>query len=349
MKSFWNAVANLAPNNKNSVKVLLLASSPYLSQSLLQELALKAPGYFPYSWLKEVVVANSDVIRQEGFMDFITTMPSPVPPGQVNHINNAIGTITERTEKEHSIVSINRDRNRIANLIIKDVSLDTNGINSTKYNEWIIKRGDYLCELQLADFQISRGEKTLCSARIDNIDLIISQLTQSEIKEELEFYSAFKKRMLLLSNSRGVLEGLDDPLTESTVRNFAENAHGYSQVQAQNLLCFFLGECETAPIPQFQSGARLNSQEDGQNLDEIDVSHLSLYPNPTTGIVVLKLDVDSEPFTIHVINIEGKLMMELITMDQELNLDLSEFDNGVYQVIVIDGEGGRHTQKLIKQ
>jgi len=62
--------------------------------------------------------------------------------------------------------------------------------------------------------------------------------------------------------------------------------------------------------------------------------NVSIYPNPSSGIVTL---TNVEGATIEVINLMGQIIKTVNSSYEVNNIDLSEFANGTYFVKVIKG------------
>lgn len=72
----------------------------------------------------------------------------------------------------------------------------------------------------------------------------------------------------------------------------------------------------------------------------------SAYPNPGAGLYTLQFDTELEK-SIKVSDLSGKVILQITTSENSLNLDLSAFANGMYLVNVKQGTD-QHTVKLIK-
>ncbi|MFK7786026.1 MAG: T9SS type A sorting domain-containing protein, partial [Crocinitomicaceae bacterium] len=89
--------------------------------------------------------------------------------------------------------------------------------------------------------------------------------------------------------------------------------------------------------------------------DEIDKSvsnesALVIYPNPSNGLfhVELAIDGESSQQEVQVYNTTGKLIYSANPESRDFNIDLSEFDSGLYHLI-IKNQDGIIQRKLIKQ
>lgn len=78
-----------------------------------------------------------------------------------------------------------------------------------------------------------------------------------------------------------------------------------------------------------------------------DGREISIYPNPTSGMVYL----DGATREIRIFNMEGKLVREekQFNVTGEKHVDLSGFENGLYLLQVIDQQGNSYYSKIVKQ
>jgi hypothetical protein len=76
-------------------------------------------------------------------------------------------------------------------------------------------------------------------------------------------------------------------------------------------------------------------------LAEHPPNKLTLYPNPTTGI----LTIEGAEGTVMVYDIYGRLVLTVNTN----NLDISQVAAGIYYLRVVDHQGRVYSQKVIKQ
>ena len=87
------------------------------------------------------------------------------------------------------------------------------------------------------------------------------------------------------------------------------------------------------------------------NNDSFDNKKIIYYPNPTLGNLTICIDESIQDLRVAVRDIRGSLLMYINTdvfQSKNIDLDLSEFANGVYFVEVI-GADTRQTLKVIKQ
>lgn len=83
-----------------------------------------------------------------------------------------------------------------------------------------------------------------------------------------------------------------------------------------------------------------------QNLGEL--AEVSVYPNPTSGVVTLSCENVSGAFNYAVTTLEGRIVRENATVNtSSVTIDLSEEPDGIYLIRIEQGEK-QHTVKLVK-
>jgi hypothetical protein len=83
--------------------------------------------------------------------------------------------------------------------------------------------------------------------------------------------------------------------------------------------------------------------------EEIDPNSISIYPNPSNGSVFVQVDNEINNIGITVFNTIGQKILnkEFTNNSNEHMIDLSEFNNGVYHILVEDLETGKSIRKKI--
>ena len=82
---------------------------------------------------------------------------------------------------------------------------------------------------------------------------------------------------------------------------------------------------------------------------ELEAGSVSLYPNPSTGIVSVEVAEHIKEYTIEVISTTGQRVFssEYEHIGAQTTLDLSNVENGMYYVILTDKESGKFTKEKI--
>ena len=83
------------------------------------------------------------------------------------------------------------------------------------------------------------------------------------------------------------------------------------------------------------------------NSEVLQQTKISIYPNPTQGIISIENLNGSEDVIIQVQDITGMKLKEFTASDAKTELDMNSFANGIY-IIHIQSEHSVYTCKLIK-
>jgi Flp pilus assembly pilin Flp len=86
---------------------------------------------------------------------------------------------------------------------------------------------------------------------------------------------------------------------------------------------------------------------DYNGINDLEEIGISIYPNPTTGIVKLNFS-DNKVEKMKVSDIAGKTIIEKTVVQKNEILDLSENSKGIY-IITVETDKGDFTSKIIKQ
>jgi hypothetical protein len=71
------------------------------------------------------------------------------------------------------------------------------------------------------------------------------------------------------------------------------------------------------------------------NLDDRSTMSVSVYPNPTKGLLNIRLDNEQSMVTVHVVDITGKLVNSKIITSPGNSIDLTGCENGLYFIKVL--------------
>ncbi|MBI9067830.1 MAG: VCBS repeat-containing protein [Salinivirgaceae bacterium] len=91
--------------------------------------------------------------------------------------------------------------------------------------------------------------------------------------------------------------------------------------------------------------------ENAVGIDNFSDNQFSVYPNPSTGILTLNLNIEDQNFTnskILITDISGKTIQQLNVSNKQLKIDLSAQINGIYFVKFINNEGVK-IAKVVKK
>jgi len=84
-------------------------------------------------------------------------------------------------------------------------------------------------------------------------------------------------------------------------------------------------------------------------IGELNKSNISIYPNPTTNLITIKLNNLLENLSVELISIDGKIVQQQkVNNARKFTLDLSNENNGIY-FLKLNSEKSTNQFKIIKQ
>lgn len=343
-------VALLNPFTKYTVKALLELNSPYLSESLLRELADKSPFFYPSEWLKNHIIDNIEVAQNPNFLAYLSEKQVPMSEAQIAEIKAQLGNFTFRGKQELDLLRLKTEKTRIANILIKGLVQDTINASKADFQEWVVKRGDVLSGFQLADDLLERGEKTACSQVLDSIENTAFALSDRQLKTEITNYVAFKRKLIALSDENGVLQW-NEAIRQQMIGYTKSNA-SYTRVQAQNLLCFFTGNCKTYGVVLPEEGKSLQQEkQESENpsnaIARTPEEQFILYPNPASNTVNVHIDGFEKEADMFVFDVSGREVLHQTLTNTNTEIDLSSLGKGMYTVWLQTNQKDLGMQKLV--
>ena len=341
-------VNNLSNQNKNQVKATLFSESPYLSQSLLEELGQKQPSLFPHSWYRDLINANMEVARNNDFMNTLLIKPHPMPSGMYNQISyERYTTFTARRELE--LLGLSDEREVLMNLFISDAMSGEEEIDWDEVKQYIIHRDNIECKRQVADYHLSREEVASCSSILDLIELQLSSIKMERVKEELENFVFLKRYLISITNNTGIIGELQ-PNDIAQFEYMAVNFKGKAARQARNILCFHANLCDDIDleIPEaVQHGnksmpARTDNSSSG-------IERLSIVPNPHAGNFKLAVADGCKILQVVVHDVKGTEVQfeQLYLLDNNATIQLRNQEQGIYIVTVRCEDGTNYTGRSL--
>jgi len=122
--------------------------------------------------------------------------------------------------------------------------------------------------------------------------------------------------------------------------------YSYSYDHAGNRLSGLSSQIRMATIAESEKGTE--SQE--VYSEQIDQSTISVYPNPTKGILKIEITRTSEDNPIHIrlYNMSGKMLINKPNATTFTELNISEQPDGVY-ILKVFSDNGERSWKIVKE
>lgn len=343
--SLYTLVDNMTPADSADVLDSLLAEGSYLSTELLLEVATKIPDTISNEAMRELLIINPDALRSKGFL---TAVRAYIPGTLYTELQHYLDDISPQTEKWMELADLDKEKTRIARWMIRDVFADTTEFSWDAYTDWTSARNAFQKDLQLIDAYLSFGEKDSSEALFSAVSALA--IAEPSLAGVLGDYLDFKELMLDSTNADGTLEGVTDSLAP-ILRNFADNASGPAQIQAQNLLCFFLGECtelDTIAEPRNMLVDNTGERETNPLIVAYKNKH-NVYPNPNSGIFTVDV-ADLEVDEIVVLDLNGRIVRRLtLNNTNTVQVDARDLNAGIYFIQLLSNSSVVESSKVIKQ
>lgn len=125
----------------------------------------------------------------------------------------------------------------------------------------------------------------------------------------------------------------DSPIVGATGQSYVATQNGSYKVEVSDGTCVDTSDCVTLTNVGIEEGG-------------LDVT-VNLYPNPTEGKVSVSLGDHLGKVQINVMDVSGKSQLELFTTDKMIEIDLTDYESGVYFVRVTTDKGQKSI-RLIK-
>lgn len=345
--SVMNAINNLAPNNKQSVRSMLNSYSPYLTTEVLFAVADNPPSHYSHSWLRELLIANIEAVTPE-LLTFLETKQHPLPSSMIRAVADAVGTTyTQKAVLESEIGQLYADRAFYANSLLMDILHDTTFVNTDSLRYWLQSQNNVLYQQHIIDSYLHDGNFVQAETEINNLEQYALTAPPHLVAEITDFVS-LKRWLLPILRNAGEIARLS-PGHMLYLRNAAARSTGTAQYQAQNILCFFYNECPDHSIdPETNAGSKIMMPPVAATSSGIE---FSVYPNPASDKVAIELPQETfsqfENVEIVVSDLLGKVIHQAPLTKNTYLWESSSMRNGVYLIMIRSGNTQVAAKKVV--
>lgn len=358
-EALLTTIAALTVNNKDTLHALLMSLSPYLTEEVLRATLNHPITKYPTVWAYQLVEANIEVAYKTGFIDFLATKTNPLTPQMVADIQSLLDSnaSTAMLIKQLEIADLQTKKATASNLLIQSLKNDTVQLNLDSIRVLIELKGDVLVKTRVVDTYLQEGNYTAASGVLSIMDSDI-QNYPAHLRNEILDYISFKQKIINLFENDIPLDSLSET-DYSFMTNLAENGTGLARYQAQELLCFFYGECAEYPvIVQTQQSLSPFFNKDEKAL-YFEKRSFKIYPNPAQSWIAIELPKVDSPLAITVVDLTGRFIYQKessgINGTTRLNAveiwDTHLIGDGVYLITITDVLNGENfgTQRVVIQ
>jgi hypothetical protein len=340
----WSGDANVLYNE-------LMGHSPYLSQEILREVALK--DILPEAMLLVVCMSNPDATKDEEFLRFLQfDLTNPIPQYMIDLIISSWDDATARTTIENMVATHNQQMGYSSDKLLIDLyfkqSLQIDEIDpndTTNYfeqiNYWLNRSQNVESKYDLAENLFVSGDIETAEQIIESIpvDFGLSDEQQSAHKTYIYFYE-FRKALFSAGYSLGELDNNQIDL----LFDYTQGTQNFATGMIQNVLCFYYDICRDDNLQEpgnrmmFIShppnSVNINSWKELSNMVVVS-------PNPVNDIVTFRYILPSvlQPAFVVICDVTGRETKKVALSDTEgqLSIDVSSFNKGIYYYYVEEG------------
>ncbi len=156
-----------------SLRSTLLANSPYLSDTVLRQVASRTD-IFPDAILFEILAANPEALRNRNLMIYLAEKTNPLPEYMIGILEQVAGqNSTYKTIMQQQMSQFAREATKAANKVI-DSYLNDTILDVASLNTWLIKKGGIEADKQRVALMISNNDYTGAMALAENLPIIYS-------------------------------------------------------------------------------------------------------------------------------------------------------------------------------
>lgn len=319
------------PNEAWALRSYLLSRSPYLSAVALQEMV--ARNSMPQAMQTEVMIANPDATRRDGFIRWVRdNAPVPFPEYMLAQVEASWDDRTYRTTLEEQMGEHHANMTQAANALLQYYGKDTVGepLDSLRW-VWQQVRTPAARYAEALTY-MAAGDYGTAAEVVERIPLE-HDLKTPEMAE--------RQRMLdIIGLMRNVKDdGRTDAELTTTEQDDLESlialAHDRPAVWAQNLLCYAYDRCVSWPTGGDGTDWRVMQVEDEPAAFD-DGPTMILAPNPATTWCAIGYDLKATAtgVSVELMDVAGRSLARIVlnTSRGQAVLDTRNLAVGNYTV-----------------
>ena len=354
-KKTYVATVNITGGTPTPVTLTVTASSPVIadgSSTRLLATATGGNGTFTYSWTPAESLSNANVANPTATPTTTTTYTcTATSAGYSDTKSCTVEVVTAPTnltaqDINYNNIMLNWDAAALVDtysVFVNNFELYT-GITESSYIIQEVQPGTYT-------LNVVAHYSGVASPKSNSVTVTIEEPTPLECPEPENFNGVYYYNE---DCEFGVLLSWDDAEYEAALDRYEiyRSTNGVRYELVKSLVCvpsishyetvdyleetgnffyriiaFYKNDCESMPsdIAVYVTSAAENWADDA-----------ALYPNPTSGMVNIKAEGLKQ---IAVVNVTGQVVMSQNVDTDEIMLDMSAFDNGMYLVSIITERG----------
>jgi hypothetical protein len=316
----------------------LLALSPNLSAHILTVVAQL--NSLSNASLMQLLLANPSSCKNQRLINVLQQeLRTPFTDAQIRSLLSVSNQGSRRYELEETMNEKGSRRGELGWMIIRGLIKDQDG-NKEQLRQWWNRIGTQHAQYNLAESFITDNQSNRYEAQLRALerDLSYSDLYVTENNDYIKLYNLKSK---VLKSGRSWKQLTNDELQQ--VRQIANNTNGDAAVQANNLLCFAIGECKKLVIPRLSSDGTigLRTQPNNATLTNTNkpAGNFTVYPNPAkTNLTVnfVLSETIGEAYAI-MVDFTGREVkrQKLNAQQSQIQWQTDQLQTGLYFVSIV--------------
>ena len=334
------------PNEAWALRAYLLGRSPFLSAEALQEMVTR--NNLPQAMQVEVMIANPDATRQDGFITWVkVNAPVPFPEYMLAQVMASWDQRTYRTTLEEQMAEHHANMTQAANALLQYFAQDTVGEPTDSLRHAWQRLRTPAARYAEALTCMAQGNYTAANEVVEDIptehDLRAPEMVERQRMLDL---IAFLHGVQLDGRTETELDSAEVAALEALVAD----AHDRPAVWAQNLLCYAYERCRAWPTGGDGTDWRALQVQDTRGAEPMDPT-MNLAPNPAAGWCVATYDLRAMPVSasVEVLDLTGRTLMRMaVPADRgQALLDTRNLAPGNYTVRLQNNGSVAATAKLL--
>ena len=350
-QNLLNNINTLVVGGANTMYNELMEISPFLSKKALVAISNRVDIYNK-NILFQLMLANPDETGKLSMLEHLANKVDPFPQIMIDSLIINGQRITERTELESDLSFHLSEWTNAANTLIRDILIDTTGVNLVDLKGWLTKKGSIRADYTKVDLLLSQKNTVAALQALNNIPQL-HQLTTAQ-QDEWNDLQTFKQLQAGWIANGKAYEELN-PSEVHQLEILVDNGNGKAARQARSILEFFYGYDFYEPL--YLEDYENNTQSDKGNLEiNMPISKTTVYqvtarPNPGQEWIYFDYSLGNieEKAELVVMDMLGNIVFTSLLHDTkgQTSWNAQSHSKGLYYYAIRIGKGMKMIEKLL--
>ncbi len=335
------------PQDAWDLRAYLLARSPHLSVGSLRSMVLQ--GIMPDAMVAEILIANPDATRTEGFITWLQDVSGhPLPEYLLGAVVASWNMITYRTTLENTMAHHHGEMTQSAHRLLEFWHSDSTDVHLAEVRMVWQQLRTPAARYAEALLLLEQHQYQDALAIVQGIPQEHPRLRPKELSERDRMLALIAFLQTIHATGRDASEM--DSGEVAQLEALVNGKHDRPAVWAQNILCFHYGMCRAPLTGGDDVAPKALPYTPLADLEVVRPS-LHLHPNPASTWVAFTYDLLSEPKNAAIVVRDGigreVARHTLRTREGQVLQDTRELAPGAYTVELLDNKARKRVEKLI--